>query len=92
MASVPALTLSTPPLLWLLALSLAPGICSDADSCGHAEVGVTSPSIGGLQVLLEVAVLGEDVIEGLVHDIVGRCVDKCGVLIHQCCRGFVEAG
>ena len=46
--------------------------------------------IGGLQVVLEVTVFGEDVVERLVHDVVGRGMDERCVLIDERGVRFLE--
>ena len=51
---------------------------------------MTCPRIGALEVVLEVAVLREDVVEGLVHDIVGSGVNKGRILVDESGGGFVE--
>ena len=43
-----------------------------------------------LQKVLEVAVLREDIVERLVHNIVRGCVDESGILIDLFGGGFVQ--
>jgi hypothetical protein len=43
-----------------------------------------------LQEVLEVTVFGEDIIEGLIHNIVGGCVDEGGVLIDLRGCGLIQ--
>jgi hypothetical protein len=43
-----------------------------------------------LQKVLEVAVLREDIVERLVHNIVGGCVDESGVLIDLLGGGLIQ--
>jgi hypothetical protein len=43
-----------------------------------------------LQKVLEVTVLREDIVERLVHNIVGGCVDESGVLIDLLGGGLIQ--
>jgi hypothetical protein len=44
-----------------------------------------------LQKVLKVAVFREDIVESLVHHIVGGCVDKSGILIDLFGGRFVQS-
>ena len=49
------------------------------------------PGIGALEVVLEVPVLREDVVEGLVHHIVGGGVNKGRILVDESGQALVSS-
>ncbi len=55
-----------------------------------AQSGSNLLGLRRLQKVLKVAVLREDIVERLVHNIVCGCVDESGILIDLCGGGLVE--
>src|SRR5271157_5036096 len=61
-----------------------------ARAFSHTQSGGNLLGVCRLQEVLEVAVFREDIVERLVHNIVGGCVDESGVLIDLLSGGFIQ--
>src|SRR5579872_4758302 len=57
----------------------------------NPQTGSRGSGFGGLQVLLKVPVLAEDVVQCVVDYLIGWRVDECRVLIHLSSNFFVQS-
>src|ERR1700687_6449122 len=61
-----------------------------ARAFSHTQSGGNLLGVCRLQEVLEVAVLREDIVERLVHNIIRGCVNESGVLIDLCCGDLIQ--